>query len=456
MLQVISGITHPGDNHRSPSCIDHIWTNDLGGYNCGVVETGITDHFTCYYKFSFCSNKSNSNKIKIQFREHNDDSKLLFEAKMRQFNWNSIESENINSFFLNFTSAVNKLYTECFPLKIKFVTIKYFQNPWYNSTVKKLSDARVQYFSLYKQGLVSHAENTSYRNRVTALIRKHKEQYFTNLFTRNMNNVKETWKNIKLLCGTNSTKRIETISWNDTKYTSDQEIAEIFNNFFVNIARNIENSLPVTNSSPYSVMIPNSLPCINVEPVTVDEVSSIINALKNTKTDIDHIPVSLFKLFRNHLVPSLCKIINMSFELDVFPDPLKHATVIPVYKKGDFHDVNNFRPISLLPYISKIFERCIYNRLAEYAATCDIFTPCQYGFRKGRSTQDAIIALTQNIYHCFNKSDGSFCLNVFIDFRKCFDTINHEILLNKLLMYGINSKFLDLIRNYLTNRTQSV
>ena len=146
-------------------------------------------------------------------------------------------------------------------------------------------------------------------------------------------------------------------------------------------------------------MIRNNHPPIEIVSVTPNEVSGIVQSLKNTKTDIDHIPVSIFKSFSTYFVPSLCKLINMSFQLGMFPDPLKHATVIPVFKKHDAHNVNNYRPISLLPFISKIFEKCIHNRLSDYATNCVIFTDCQYGFRKSRSTQDAIIALTQNIYN---------------------------------------------------------
>ena len=109
-LQVIDGITRPGVNNQSPSCIDHVWTNDLSGYNCGVVETGISDHFTLFYSLPFISKKTNSNKIKIQFREHNDSSKLLFEEKISQFDWSSIESDNLNRFDATFISNINDFY----------------------------------------------------------------------------------------------------------------------------------------------------------------------------------------------------------------------------------------------------------------------------------------------------------------------------------------------------------
>ena len=454
--QVIQGVTHPGQNNNISTCIDHFWTNDLGGYNCGIIETDVSHHYTTFYQFPFISRKASSNKIKIQFREYNDSCKLLFEEKLSQFDWNLLETDDINLFLQNFTSTVNRFYTECFPLRSKEVTEKYFKNPWHGTSVKKLSDARIRYHSLLKQGLVTKAEYSLYRNRITSLIRKHKESYFQNLFARNISNIRETWKNIKLLCNNNSNKKIESILHNNVKYSSDSDIAEIFNNFFVNIARDIENSLPTTTNSPYSYLNRDNFPEIDIVPVTFDEISSIISSLKNKKTDNAHISVCIFKSFRHHFIPTLCKIINMSLDQGIFPDSLKHATVIPIYKKGCPQNVSHYRPISLLPFMSKIFEKCMLNRLNFHASSCNIFTTSQFGFRKGRSTQDAILALTENIYHAFNRTDGSFCLNVFIDFKKCFDTINHEILLNKLRMYGITGRFLDLIRSYLTGRSQSV
>ena len=103
-----------------------------------------------------------------------------------------------------------------------------------------------------------------------------------------------------------------------------------------------------------------------------------------------------------------------------------------------------------------MFERCIYARLWEFAVTNNIFTPYQHGFLKGKSTQDALLSLTENIYNCFNSRDGSFCVNIFVDFHKCFDTIDHAILIRKLELYGVTRTLLNLINNYLTNRTQSV
>ena len=193
-----------------------------------------------------------------------------------------------------------------------------------------------------------------------------------------------------------------------------------------------------------------------LDPIIIDECSGIINTLKNTKEDIDTISVPIFKKFHHNLVNILCDIINLSFITGCFPKCFKHATVIPIFKKGDRSNPTNYRPIALLPFISKIFERCIFTRLTNYATANNLLSPNQFGFTKGKSTHDAIILLTEKIYECLNAGDGSFILNVFIDFKKCFDTIDHEICCNKLALYGVEGRELGLFLDYLTNRTQSV
>ena len=203
-------------------------------------------------------------------------------------------------------------------------------------------------------------------------------------------------------------------------------------------------------------MTPNRMPHFILTPVTENECSQIILSLKNTKVNIDHINVAFFKKFHRYFVQILCDMINRCFRLGIFPTCFKHATVIPVFKKGDCHNISNFRPIALLPFIGKIFEKCISLRLLDYAKICNIFSPCQFGFLKGKSTEDALITLTDKIYGCLNEKGGSFCASVFVDFQKAFDTIDHEILFRKLEIYGITGVPLLLMKNYFSNRTQSV
>ena len=203
-------------------------------------------------------------------------------------------------------------------------------------------------------------------------------------------------------------------------------------------------------------MLPNFHPPLVLDPVSPAECSEIIKSLKISKQDLSHISVSLFKEHHQYFLPTICNIFNSSFTTGVFPACFKHATIVPIFKKGDSNCMSNYRPIAILPFLSKVLERCVFARLTNYAYACNLFSQYQFGFTKGKSTQDAIILLTEKIYECFNATDGSFCLNIFVDFQKCFDTIDHVILLEKLRRYGITGPALDLLTDYLSNRTQSV
>ena len=146
--------------------------------------------------------------------------------------------------------------------------------------------------------------------------------------------------------------------------------------------------------------------------------------------------------------------INNSFISGIFPTPLKIARVVPIFKSGDRTNVTNYRPISMLSILSKIFENCIYSRLVTFFETNAILSDRQFGFRHGRSTADAILKVTEFINDSMDDQEISMC--VFVDFRKAFDCINHAILLRKLECYGVRGVPLDLLSTYLSNRAQHV
>ena len=148
-------------------------------------------------------------------------------------------------------------------------------------------------------------------------------------------------------------------------------------------------------------------------------------------------PVTMFKSVRNIIYKPLSQIINKCFNAGVYPNCLKIGRIIQIYKSGDSTDPTNYRPISTLPYITKIFETCLYNRLVKFFDKFSLLSKFQFGFRKKKSTADAVISLTNYVYSCLN--DKKYCASVLIDFRKAFDSISHSILLRKLHAYGVCS-----------------
>ena len=138
----------------------------------------------------------------------------------------------------------------------------------------------------------------------------------------------------------------------------------------------------------------------------------------------------------------------------IFPDILKHAKIVPLHKSGARDEATNFRPISILHVISKIFEKIVHKRLFGFLTKFDILSPNQYGFRKGHSTAHALHQLTHSIRSGLDARE--VCIAVFLDLAKAFDTVPHDVLLRKLQHYGVRYRELDWFASYLSNRKQYV
>ena len=161
-------------------------------------------------------------------------------------------------------------------------------------------------------------------------------------------------------------------------------------------------------------------------------------------------PVKLLKRFRNILVVPITILIENSIQKGVFPHDLKVARITPIHKEGPFTDPSNFRPISSLFYLSKIYEKYFSDRLINFFNKHSLISPKQFGFQRGISTSDALLSLTEDIYKALN--DRLHFIAAIIDVKKAFDCVNHIILLNKLERCGVRGIPLIWLKSYLSDR----
>ena len=183
------------------------------------------------------------------------------------------------------------------------------------------------------------------------------------------------------------------------------------------------------------------------------DLKKFISALNNNKSTY-YSPIALKKV-SDDIAPFLIKLYNKCYSEGYFPRELKTAKVVPVFKnKGDIKDTSNYRPISLLSLFSKLFEKLIHERLYHYFNSNNIINVNQFGFRPSHSTLHALINATENLYKSLDNDLHS--LGIFVDFSKAFDTVNHEILCNKLKHYGVNGSMYNLLESYLSDRDQFV
>lgn len=186
-----------------------------------------------------------------------------------------------------------------------------------------------------------------------------------------------------------------------------------------------------------------------------DEVyTTLMNLKSNSASGWDNIPTKFLKYTSMIVVPIITHLANQCFTKGIFPALLKEAIITPVHKGGDRDDISNYRPISVLTCLSKIIEKLINTRLLNYLAKFNILSDSQFGFRRNKSTEDAVSSLSSLIAEHLDR--GEKCLTVFLDLKKAFDTVSTSILACKLEKIGIRGIALDLFKDYLTNRKQRV
>ena len=272
------------------------------------------------------------------------------------------------------------------------------------------------------------------------------------------NSSKILWKTFGKILNNNKIKhnKLVNLKINGLNQNDPQVISDSVNDFFSEIGNNLANKFPQNNNSEFKKYLGNPVQhSLFFHDISEEEIINAIRNLKNSNsTGCDDFTTKFVKLSSSILAPALVKIFNLSIHTGIYPDSLKLAKVIPIFKKGDPTSVNNYRPISILSPINKIFEKIIYSRLINFIEKNQILYKFQYGFRKNHSTEHALIELIDQIR--LNMDKKQMTCGIFIDLSKAFDTVNHHILLAKLENYGIRGKTLDLLKSYLTDRKQYV
>ena len=207
--------------------------------------------------------------------------------------------------------------------------------------------------------------------------------------------------------------------------------------FFTNVGQKIATDIKYDGNKNYSFylnkQINSTFTFKNIDEIIVKK--TINNLPTKNSCGYDDVSSKLLKVIAPVIIKPLTLLINQVLNTGLFPDKLKIAKVIPIYKKGDPHLFENYRPISLLPTISKVLEKIIHKQLSSYFDEYGLFFPNQYGFRPKHSTEYAALELIDKIINEMDKNE--IPIDIFLDLSKAFDTVDHTILLHKLKYYGL-------------------
>ena len=310
------------------------------------------------------------------------------------------------------------------------------------------------------QALQHKNEYRIYRNQLTHIKELAKQNYFCNQIEQTQHNSGLLWKTVNNLIKLKKNKTSNEIrqlkNLQNNIIEDPIQISNKLNTHFASLGKNMANRIKQPNNNKSKTLITQIQSPKNsffLHPISTEEVYNEIRNLNPAKSTPSHNPpVKYIKLAARVIAPILTNLFNTSIATSTFPDALKLSEIIPLFKQGDKLDCSNYRPISLIPTLSKIFEKCIYKQLYSYFNKNDIFYKSQFGFRENYSTELAVAKICDEIIENFD--NHKITCSVFLDLAKAFDTVDHKILLQKLYKYGIRGEPHKLIESYLSNRRQ--
>ena len=458
LTQLIEGVTRPGLN--SGTCIDWIVTNCRFVRESYVSNIFLSDHFAieCIRK----KNRENNKNVSKTLRDYKNYNRGILIDLLKQ----SLVYENFRTstdpnamWELVYNNVIDILSVMC-PYK------KYVQRenptPWMNADIYRTMRYRDRLVALYKVTKKDHYLSLAkqQRNIVNHMVETAKKMYITTLLAKNDSCPKKFWRRIKhLLHGDKITdQNVQFVDKNTSTAIPRGEEANYLNDYYCNISTrlgfNHDDIIHYNDEYLHVYQNIDDVFSLSNDPPTLAELESISDDIDLSKGScVDGLSTQICKDLLKLAPTYFLEIFLVSIQESVFPTAWSTGTITVIPKTGDLSDPSNWRPITQTPIFAKIFEKIIHNRLTTFLTNNNILSKYQYGFRKGKSTQQAIFDLVKYIYSGLNhkKVVSTICLDV----SKAFDCINHDILLYKLAKIGFDQNSLDWFKSYLT-RTQLV
>lgn len=443
---------------HSATLIDNIFHNKTSSEHLsGILYTDISDHLPTFSIDPILRSPPVTTKKVITTRSFAERNKQDFTGKLSRERWAHLFScDQANEAYTSFIQTFTNIYNTSFPYITKMINPKR-NKPWLSFGLKKsIKQKNKLYITFRKRPTVQNEiKYKSFKRILTKLIKKTEKEYYHSLLLKHKHNPRLTWKTLKNLINRHrEDQALPQLIHDEHRITEPPDIVDHFNKYFTEIGPNLASTIPSTARSPESFLQGNYPQSCFFTPATETEVKNGILLLKNGSPGHDDINPQVVRNNAELIKGPLTHVINLSLAQGIIPQDLKIANITPIHKGGATHDVNNYRPISVLPTFSKILERIAYNKMLQFINSHNTISRNQFGFRKGHSCEMPLILATDQIREALDQHDD--VLGIFLDMRKAFDTVDAKILLRKMEHYGFRGICLKWIESYLTHRMQIV
>ena len=448
--------------HSSATLIDNIYVSNMLSRNSQscILLSDMSDHFPCLTMIRNVS-KENKNPLVFKSRKIYPENIENISERLSQYDWNNLDGMDCNSCYDLVLDRVTTCLNEECPEKITVIPYnKIIKEPWMTKGLMKSADEKDK---LYRKSIglskdhPSYIAYIAYRNKYNALKRKARQEYYCTKIEEFKYNIKMLWGVLRSLIGKKNDKSFTSDCFLiDGKMVTDPHIiSEGFCKFYTNMSKNLADKISRSNRSFVDYMGQANDNSLFLSPTDENEIDKHIKLLPSkTSSGYDGISNVLLKGLSNVLKGPLSVVFNKSLSEGIFPSNMKTAEIVPLYKSKERYLFSNFRPISLLPVISKVLEKLVHKRVYRFLLQSQILFESQYGFRSGHNTTNAVTEMIGNVLKGFENNEVTVAL--YLDLSKAFDTLKHSTLLSKLETYGIRGVALNWFESYLMNRSHYV
>ena len=460
VVQCVQGPTRswPG---QSPSGLDHVYTSKPEKLSkVQVKKSGSSDHSLLLATRYTKNIKENIRYCKKRSYKHFDEQKFLEEVSNISW-WDVYSSNDVDEAVEIFTKKLTDILDKMAPVKKFQIRTKYAA--WVSDETKtKIAGRDMAQQKASDSGLNEDwVEYKKLRNEVTSQLKKEKKSWQQGKLesceeTKDMGKL---WKNILGWLNWSTSGSPSKLLSNGNLETSPSKMADIQNTYYIDKVKTIRSSMQDQDRDPLEVLklrLMGNQARFTSQPITPDQVDKIIKDLSNSKASgIDNVDTYILKLTRKIIVPSVCHILNLSLQSNKFPTKWKIAKVVPLYKgKGCKLDPKNYRPVAILPILSKVLERAMFLQLVSYMDSNHFFNPNHHAYRSFHSTTTAMLQMNTTWLDALEQGDlAGVCM---IDMSAAFDVVDTGILLDKLKLYGLDRHAIQWVWSYLTYRSQAV